>query len=326
MKLSSELNSQTILLTGGTGSFGTAFIRHLLSNKKFKGIIRIFSRNESRQLVIRQEFKNSPKLRFLIGDVRDMERVLMAMRGTDLLIHAAALRQIRALEYNPFEAINTNIIGTQHVIRAAIETGVKRAIFLSSPEACNPENLSSLVKSTAEKLFIQSNFYAQKRIPKFSVVRCGDDLNNFDNLIPDLLRQKTSGIMKIGDKNMSRFWSTSLLAAKFVWDIVPKIQGGEIFVPKLESVKVSELAAATAPKAKLKITGIRPDEVPGETLITSQEIKRTLEFKRYFLIKPLSDFSSHIKIEGAPTKRTGAFTSATNDRWLTGKKLEQSLT
>lgn len=314
----------TVLLTGATGSFGTAFIRHLLSDNKFKGVIRIFSRNESKQLSIRQEFKNSPKLRFLIGDVRDLERVLMAMRGADLLIHAAALRQIRALEYNPFEAINTNIIGTQHVIRAAIETRIKRAIFISSPEACYPENLSGLTKSTAEKLFIQSNFYAQ-RIPKLSVVRCGDDLGNFDNLIPEFLRQKPSGAVKIGDKNVSRFWSTSKLAAEFVWDIVPKIRGSEIFIPKLHSVKVTDLAAAIAPKAKLKITGTKPDEVPGETLITSQEMKRTLEFKHYFLVKSLSDFSSHIKIEGAPAKRTGAFTSAANDRWLTGKELQLAL-
>lgn len=317
---------KTILLTGGTGSFGTAFIRHLLSDNKFKGVIRIFSRNESKQLSIRQEFKNSPKLRFLIGDVRDMERVLMAMRGADLLIHAAALRQIRALEYNPFEAINTNIIGTQHVIRAAIETGVKRAIFLGSSESCSLESLSSLVKSTAEKLFIQSNFYAQKRIPRFSIARCGDDLNNFDNLIPDLLRQKTSGIVKIADSNMSRFWSTSLLAAEFVWDIAAKIQGGEIFVPKLHSVKISELAAAIAPKAKLKIAGLKPGEAASETLITPEEMKRTLEFRHYFLIRPVSNFSSYIKITGVPTQRTGAYDSAANDRWLTGKKLEQSLT
>lgn len=313
-------NSQTILLTGGTGSFGTAFIRNLLSDKKFKGIIRVFSRNESKQLAIQQEFKNNPSLRFLIGDIRDMERVLMAMRGVDLVVHAAALRQISALEYNPFEAINTNIIGTQHVIRAAIETGVNRAIFVSSPEACHPENLSGLTKATAEKLFIQSNFYA-KRIPKFSIVRCGDDLTNFDNLIPDLLRQKPSGTVKIADENMSRFWSTSLLAARFVWDIAEKIRGGEIFVPKLHSVKIPDLAAVIAPKTKLKITGIKPAEALSETLITSEEMKRTFEFKNYFLIRPSSDFSSYPKIKGSPTKKIGSYDSAANDRRLTGAKL-----
>ncbi len=318
-------NSQTILLTGGTGSFGTAFIRHLLSNNKFKGVIRIFSRNESKQSAIQQEFKNNPSLRFLIGDVRDLDRVLMAMRGADLVVHAAALRQISALEYNPFEAINTNIIGTQHVIRAAIETGVKRAIFVSAPEACNPENLSGLTKATAEKLFIQSNFYANKRIPKFSVARCADDLTNFDNLIPNLLRQRSSPEVKIGDKNMTRFWSTSKLAAQFVWSVVAKIEGGEIFVPKLHSVKITNLAAAVAPKAKLKITGIKPGDSLDETLITPQELKRTLEFKHYFLIRPDSTFSSYPKIKGVPTKKIGAYDSATNDRRLIGKRLQLSI-
>lgn len=320
MSISSELNSQTILLTGGTGSFGAAFIRCLLSNKQFKGIIRVFSRNESKQLTIRQEFNDHPSLRFLIGDVRDLERVLMAMRGTNLVIHTAALRQIYAMEYNPFEAINTNIIGTQHVIRAAIETGVKRAIFVSSPEACRPENLGNLTKSIAEKLFIQSNLYT-KGIPKFSVTRCGDDLGNFDNLIPDFLRQKLSGTVKIDGKNMSRFWSNSKLAAEFVWNITGKIEGGEIFVPKLPSVKISQLASAIAPEAKLKITGIRPTDNINETLITEEEMKRTFEFKDYFLIRPTPTLSSYPKIKGIPTSRIGAFDSTANDHWLTGKKL-----
>ena len=326
MSISVNLNSQTILLTGGTGSFGTAFIRYLLSNKQFKGIIRVFSRNESKQLAIRQQFNDHSSLRFLIGDVRDLERVLMAMRGADLVIHAAALRQISTLEYNPFEAINTNIIGTQHVIRAAIETGVKRAIFVSAPEACNPENLSGLTKATAEKLFIQSNFYANKRIPKFSVTRCADDLTNFDNLIPDLLRQKSSPEVKVGDKNMTRFWSTSKLAAQFVWNVVNKIEGGEIFVPKLPSVRIPDLAATIIPEAKLKITGMKSDDALDETLITPEEMKRTLEFKHYFLIRPASTFSSYQKFKGVPTKKVGTHDSAKNDRWLTGKKLRLAIT
>jgi len=315
-----NLNSQTILLTGGTGSFGTALIRHLLSSKKFKGIIRIFSRNESRQLAIRQEFNNHSSLRFLIGDVRDLERVLMAIRGTNLVIHAAALRQISALEYNPFEAINTNIIGTQHVIRAAIETGVNRAIFISSPDACHPENLGSLTKSTAEKLFIQSNLYATNN-QKFSVVRCGDDLGNFDNLIPDILRQKPSRIIKIGDKNLSRFWSDSNQAAKFTWDIADKIEGGEIFIPKLPSVKISQLASIIAPEAEIKITGMRPIDNIDETLITGKEIKRTFEFKNYFLIRPTPALSSYPKIKGTLTSLTGEYNSSENNHWLTTNDL-----
>lgn len=316
----SGLNSQTILLTGGTGSFGTAFIRHLLSNQKFKGVIRIFSRNESKQLAIRQEFKDNRSLRFLIGDVRDLERILMAMRGADLVIHAAALRQISALEYNPFEAINTNIIGTQHVMRAAIETGVKQTIFVSSPEACHPENLSGVTKSTAEKLFIQSNFYATRN-QKFSVVRCGDDLENFDNFIPNMLRQELLGNIKIGDKNLSRFWSTSQLAAKFVWDVADKIEGGEIFIPKLASIKISDLANVIAPKAKLTITGLKPDDKMNETLITSEEMKRALESKQYFIIQPLSPFASSPKIKEVLTAKTGEYNSSNNDHWLAANDL-----
>lgn len=324
MKLPSELNSQTILLTGGTGSFGNAFIHHLISNKKFKGTIRVFSRNESKQLTIRREFNEHPSLRFLIGDVRDLERVLMAVRGADLIVHAAALRQITALEYNPFEATNTNIIGSQHIIRAALEANVKRTIFISSPEACSPDNLSGITKLTAEKLFIQSNFYAINN-QKFSVARCGDDLGNFDNLIPDILRQKSSGIINIGDKNLSRFWSTSKLAAEFVWEVVGKIEGGEIFVPKLPSVNVSQLAKAIAPEAKHTITGVKPIEIVSETLITEKEIKRTLEFKEYYLIKPTPTLSSYSKIKGTPTSRTSEYNSSGHNRWLTQNELIRKL-
>lgn len=319
-----HLLNSTILLTGGTGSFGTAFIRHLLSSKKFKGIIRIFSRNESKQLAIRHEFNDHPSLRFLIGDVRDLERILMAARGADLIIHSAALRQISALEYNPFEAINTNIIGTQHVIRAAIETKVKRTIFVSSSDACRPENLSGATKSTAEKLIIQSNFYATKN-QKFSVVRCGDDLGNFDNFIPDILRQKPLGNVKIGDKNLSRFWSTSKHAAEFVWNVASKIEGGEIFVPKLASVKISELAKAIAPKAVLAITGLKSGDIMDETLITSDEMKRTLESSQYFIIRPLSPFASSPKIKGVLTAKTGEYNSYNNNRWLTVNELIRML-
>lgn len=322
MKLSSELNSQTILLTGGTGSFGTAFIRHLLSSKKFKGIIRIFSRNESKQLAIRQEFNDHPSLRFLIGDVRDLERILMAVRGADMIVHAAALRQISALEYNPFEAINTNIIGSQHIIRAAIETNVKRVIFISSSDACHPENLSGVTKLTAEKLFIQSNFYATND-QKFSVVRCGEDLGNFDNLIPDILRQKSSGTIKIGDNHLSRFWSDSNKAAKFVWDISNKIEGGEIFVPKLQSVKIPELAKAIAPKAKLMVSGLKQGNRLDETLITNEEIERTLELSQYFVIQPLSPFPSSSKIKGIPTVKTDEYNSANNNSWVAASELCQ---
>ena len=316
MSNSTDLNSQTILLTGGTGSFGAAFIRHLLSNKKFKGVIRVFSRNESKQLAIRQEFNDHPSLRFLIGDVRDMERILMAMRGANIVVHAAALRQISTLEYNPFEAINTNIIGTQHIIRAAIESGVRKAIFVSSPDACHPENIGNLTKSIAEKLFIQSNLYT-KGIPRFSVARCGDDLRNFDNLIANLLIQKHSGTIKISSKDISRFWSNSKLSAEFVWNITGKIVGGEIFVPKLPSVKIFELASAIAPEAKLKITGLNPIDNIIETLITEEEIKRTFEFKNYFLIRPTPALSSYRKIKGTPTSRTTEYNSSENNHWLT---------
>lgn len=294
--MTDNLLNSTILITGGTGSFGNAFTKRLLSNRNFKGTIRILSRNESKQLAFRQQFNNHPALRFLIGDIRDLERILMAMRGIDIVIHAAAMRQISALEYNPFEAISTNIIGTQHVIKAAIETGVKKAVFLSSGEACEPNSLGGATKLTAEKLFIQSNFYSNRQ-PNLSVVRMPNPIDNFDNYLYNLKQQKAMGTIRAPGKEITRFWLTSEEGARFVTEVIDKMTGGEIFVPKIPSVRISDLAAAIAQDHPVNYVSNSSTE-PSEQLINPRESSQVTELENYYLLWPKSEFWSHQRQTG----------------------------
>jgi len=324
MKSTYSLNSKIILLTGGTGSFGTAFIKLLLSNKNFKGTIRIFSRNESKQLALREQFNNDKRLRFLIGDVRQLDRVLLAMRGVDIVIHAAALRQLSALEYNPFEAVNTNIIGAQHVIRAAMETEVEKAMLVSSSNACSLDDLGGVTQSTAEKLFIQSNAYTNQK-PKLSVVRYNNALDNFDNFIPQLKRQMTSKKISLPDKELSRFWVTAKSGAEFVIEMISEMKGGEILVPKLSSVKILDIAKAIAPKYPIYYTKLSPGDKLSDTLISREEMQRTMEFRRYFLIQPNFNFWSNVKNKNNPLPNPDLYTSQTNNLWLSPKQLRANL-
>lgn len=282
-------NNKTILLTGGTGSFGTAFINYFMSKKQFKGTIRVFSRNESKQYVLQQKYQNNLRLRFLIGDIRDLDRVLMAMHGVDVVIHAAALKHISSIEYNPFEAINTNIVGSQHVIRAAMEAGVERVMFLSSSLACHPTNLSGSTKLTAEMLFVQSNLYAIRNA-KFSVARFSDALDNQDGIISLIQRQKIFHSVRVPHEAMTRFWSTTKDGVEFVIKSMEMMKGGEIFVPKLQAVNMVDLAKAIAPGDKILVGKSLPEDSLSETLITKEEISKTLEYDNHFMILP--DFSS----------------------------------
>lgn len=312
-----------ILLTGGTGSFGNAFISYLLSQKNFKGVIRIFSRNESKQLEIQKKFNNDARLRFLIGDVRDLERVLVAMQGVDVVVHAASLRQVFALEYNPFEAINTNILGTQHIIRAAITTRIGRVIFLSSDKVCQPLSLYAATKLTAEKLFVQSNSYTDGH-SKFSVIRFCNTFA-YDGIISTLLKLDHSKIAKTNYNNSTHFWMNPTQGAEFVSKFANNIKGGEILVPKSPSIKITELASALAPHAK-EITDatLYHGDAP-EVLITKEEIKRTLEYQDYFLIQPESNFHRKARLKQSFTKRTKAYSSDTNDVWLSPEKIQREI-
>lgn len=281
-----SFSTELILLTGGTGSFGTEFINTLLKSKSFGGIIRVFSRDEFKQRLLQKKFKDDSRLRFFIGDVRDRDRLIRAMYGADLVVHAAALKQVPALEYNPFEAVKTNILGTQNVIDAVIDTGVKKAILISSDKAVNPVNLYGATKLVAEKLFIQSNSYVGIKQTAFSVVRYGNVAGSRGSVIPYFLEQAKKNLLTITDERMTRFWITLPEGVRFVLDSFDRMRGGEIFVPKIPSVKIIELARIIAPKAKLKITGVRPGEKIHEVLIGLDEARHTKDMGNYFLIEP----------------------------------------
>ena len=252
-----KISRQTILLTGGTGSFGKAFIKHLLSEKRFKGTIRVFSRDEFKQHELIQKYKGDTRLRFFIGDVRDLSRLQRAIHGANIVIHAAALKQIPILEYNPFEAVKTNILGTQNVIESAIDSVAEKVLLISSDKACSPVNLYGATKIVAEKLFIQGNSYVGKGKTIFSVVRYGNVMGSRGSVVPLFLEQKKNNSLTVTDQRMTRFWITLEQGVKFVLDSLVRMSGEEIFVPKLPSVKVTDLARAIAPKTKIRISLVR---------------------------------------------------------------------
>ena len=275
-----------------------------------------------------QKFKNDSRLRFFIGDVRDMSRLKRAMDRVDLVIHAAALKQVPILEYNPFEAVKTNILGTQNVIESAIDANVRKAILISSDKACAPINLYGATKMVAEKLFIQGNAYVGKKNIKFSVVRYGNVMASRGSVLPMFLNQVESKTLTITDSRMTRFWITLEQGVKFVIRCTEIMQGGEIFVPKIPSIKIVDLAKAKNSKAKIRIIGIRPGEKLNEILISKDEARHTREFKDHFLIGPEFAWWELKKIKGKNKRLTEAFiyTSDTNKDWLTISKIKKLLT
>lgn len=320
----------TILLTGGTGSFGTAFVSHLLSKKTFKGIIRIFSRDEFKQYQLQQLYPDDLRLRYFIGDVRDPDRLRRAAEGVDIIVHAAALKQIPVAEYNPFEVVKTNILGSQNVVDAAIDAQVPRTVLISSDKAVHPINLYGASKLTAERIFIQGNVYASRRESLFSVARYGNVLGSRGSVVPLFLKQKKSNLLTITDKKMTRFWITLPQAAELVEKALKKMKGGEIFIPKLPSVKITDLAKAINPKAKLKLVGIRPGEKLHEELIPIEESNRCIEYRDYYLIIPQVERWTEKEIKARyPRKRfrqeSFSYDSNDNDHWLTIDKIRQEI-
>lgn len=285
------LRNKTILVTGGTGSFGQKFAQIVYQTHKPK-TIRIFSRGEYVQYQMAQKFRNDKhdRMRFLIGDVRDKERLQRAMNGVDIVVHAAALKQIVAAEYNPIEAVRTNINGTMNVIDAAIDNNVERVILISTDKAVNPVNLYGATKLCAEKLFIQANSYTGGRKTRFSCVRYGNVVGSRGSVIPLFLHQAKEGILTITHKDMSRFWITLEQGVEFVIRSIGPMRGGEIFVPKIPSVKTIDLARVLAPQAKIKIIGIRAGEKLHEVLISKEEARHTKELKDCFIIEPEHSF------------------------------------
>ncbi|MBN1280617.1 MAG: UDP-N-acetylglucosamine 4,6-dehydratase (inverting) [Candidatus Thermoplasmatota archaeon] len=314
------LKDKVILLTGGTGSFGNKFTEIALSQHSPKAI-RVFSRGEKKQYDMEKKFKDD-RLRFFIGDVRDKDRLRRAMTDADIVVHAAALKQVPACEYNPIEAVRTNIDGSINVIDAAIDNGIDRVMAISTDKAVHPVNLYGATKMTAEKLFIQGNSYAGKVHTKFSCVRYGNVIGSRGSVVPLFLEQKKTGTLTITDEQMTRFWITLEQGVNFVINCIGRMKGGEIFIPKIPSMKITELATAIAPRAKRKIIGIRPGEKIHEVLLTDEEATHAREFSDSFVIEPEHAFwSTRHPIGGKPLPVPFRYTSDENKQWLTKQQL-----
>ena len=304
-----------ILLTGGTGSFGNKFTESVLK-KHVPQAVRIFSRGEKKQLDMNNRF-NDDRLRFFIGDVRDKDRLHRAMTDVDIVVHAAALKQVPACEYNPIEAVRTNVDGTINVIDAAIDNGIDRVMAISTDKAVHPVNLYGATKMTAEKLFIQGNSYSGKMETKFSCVRYGNVIGSRGSVVPLFMEQKKKGVITITDEKMTRFWIKIDQGVEFVIDCINKMKGGEIFIPKIPSMKVIDLAEAIAPEVEKKIIGIRPGEKVHEILLTEDEAEHSKEFSDSFVIEPEHSFWNADNLKGGkPLPEGFRYSSNNNDKWL----------
>jgi UDP-N-acetylglucosamine 4,6-dehydratase len=315
------INDKTILVTGGTGSFGRKFVETLLTRHNPKRII-VLSRDELKQHQMRMEVKD-PRLTFFIGDVRDRERLYRAFQAdVDLVVHAAAMKQVPACEYNPFEAIKTNIVGAQNIIDAAIDCGVPRVLALSTDKAVNPTNLYGATKLCAEKLFVQGNSYAGGRDTRFACVRYGNVVGSRGSVIPLFREQSRFGRLTLTDERMTRFWLTLEQGVDFVLNCGELMHGGEIFVPRIPSMGLTELAQAIAPTCKIEYTGIRPGEKLHEVLVSVDEARRTVALEDIFVIKPEHpSWDANWHATGQALPDGFEFASHTNDRWLTAEEL-----
>ncbi len=286
-------NNKTILITGGTGSFGRKFTSYLLQNYKPKKII-IYSRDEHKQyaMQISKKYANFKSLRFFLGDIRDKERLQFATKDVNIIIHTAALKHVPAAEYNPFEFIKTNILGAQNIIDCALFNKVEKTIALSTDKASSPINLYGATKLCSDKLFISANNYKGKNKICFSVVRYGNVLGSNGSVLPIFINQAENNIIKITDKRMTRFNITLDEGVKFVSRALKYMIGGEIFIPKLKSYNVTDMAKAVSSKSKIQFTGIRPGEKIHEEMISESESRNCIEFKNFYLIKPESLFSN----------------------------------
>lgn len=322
-----SLAKKTILLTGGTGSFGNCFTRIALAELNPKKVI-IFSRDEFKQSEMAKAFDGDKRLRFFLGDVRDKERLSRAMEGVEVVVHAAALKQVPALEYNPFEAVRTNIIGGYNVATAACDHGVKSVIALSTDKAANPVNLYGATKLCSDKVFVSSNNFGRGQT-KLSVVRYGNVAGSRGSIVPLLLEQRKTGAVTVTDERMTRFWITLEEAVRFVIACFDRMAGGEIFVPKISSIRIMDLVEALAPECEHRLIGIRPGEKLHEVMVPEESAHETVEFDDYFVITPsFHDWSSslYIKSKSASGRRCPdgfAYASHTNNRWLSVDELRK---
>ncbi len=311
-------NDKVVLVTGGTGSFGKKFIDILLKEYNPAKVI-VFSRDELKQHEMRVGGFNHPNIRFFIGDVRDRERMERALHGVDIVIHAAALKQVPACEYNPMEAIKTNILGSSNVVDAALENGVSKVLALSTDKAVNPVNLYGATKLAAEKLLIQSNAYAGGRSTRISCVRYGNVVGSRGSVVPLFLKQRESGQVTITDERMTRFWISLEQGVRFVIRCVEQMEGGEVFVPKIPSMTMLDLAKAIAPEAEIEIIGIRPGEKLHEVLISEDESRTTVELDDMFVVQPAVEslwFGHAWQKKGKALESGYSYVSNTNTDWL----------
>ncbi len=322
-------DSSTVLITGGTGSFGGKFARYILENANPKKVI-IFSRDEFKQYEMEQRFLDHPsfsKLRFFLGDVRDRDRLNMAFREVDYVVHAAALKQVVAAEYNPFEFIKTNVIGAENIVNAALANGVKKVVALSTDKAANPINFYGTSKLASDKIFVAANSLSGNQDTTFSVVRYGNVMGSRGSVLPLFQRLISEGVkeLPITDDRMTRFWITLTQGIEFVISSFEMMHGGELFVPKIPSMKVTDLAKVLAPDLPHKIIGIRPGEKIHETMVTADDARLTLEMDDRFIIMPVykskSDFCQNYKDVAKYVPEDFSYSSDNNTWWLNEAEL-----
>ncbi len=324
------LNGKTILITGGTGSFGKKFIKTVFEKYPDVKKVIVYSRDEFKQFMMQNmpEFKvHSDKMRYFIGDVRDESRLMRAFEDVDVVIHAAALKQVPACEYNPFEAVKTNVMGAQNVINAAIDRGVKKVVALSTDKACAPINLYGATKLCSDKLFIAGNSYCGKKDTRFCVVRYGNVAGSRGSVIPFFKKLVEEGAkeLPVTDMKMTRFWLKLEQAVEMVLEALATMQGGELYVKKIPSMRMPDLAKAVAPNLGIKEVGIRPGEKIHEQMITTEDARNTIETKDYYIILPQIDFENiEYKYPGAkPVPEGFEYHSGNNDRWLTVEDMQK---
>lgn len=323
----SIFDDKTILVTGGTGSFGKLFVKTALARTKARKVI-VFSRDECKQYEMQMHYaghEHENRVRFFIGDVRDYERLYRAFDGVDYVVHAAALKQVPAAEYNPFEAVKTNIHGAQNVIEAAINQGVKRIIALSTDKASSPINLYGATKLVSDKLFVSGNFYAGAKDTRFSVVRYGNVVGSRGSVVPFFKARAAMGVLPITDERMTRFWITLPQGVQFVMDSFERMKGGEIFVPKISSMRITDLAKAMAPSAELKVVGIRPGEKLHEEMISANDARRTADMGDYYVIMPDMDWHPKKDLGGEMVPDGFCYCSDGNDCWLNHDDLREMI-
>ncbi|MEZ4365058.1 MAG: UDP-N-acetylglucosamine 4,6-dehydratase (inverting) [Kofleriaceae bacterium] len=317
-----EWTDRSVLVTGGTGSFGQRFARTLLERHRPKRLV-IFSRDELKQHEMRTRGFDDPRLRYFIGDVRDLDRLRRAMAGIDVVVHAAALKQVPACEYNPIEAVRTNVDGARNVIDAALDTGVARVLALSTDKAVNPVNLYGATKLVAEKLFVQANAYAGGRGTRLSCVRYGNVVGSRGSVVPLFREQAKSGVVTVTDERMTRFWITLDQGVAYVIRCLEQMHGGEVFIPKLPSVRLTELAAVVAPGARIDHVGIRPGEKLHEALLSDDEARSTRELDDQFVLEPAHPWWDASTWQHGRVLPDGfRYTSDGNTHWLRGAEIE----